>query len=103
MMELKATNDPEFFDIVDETGTIGHLSYAHLDPDEDPEYDSEGWCASFTGLDAGQTEFLPTAAEAMAAAWVLYEKLVAERKRIAKYYRDRNTRFISTPMGGQPK
>lgn len=99
-MELKTTDDPEYFEIHDEVGKIGHLHYVAPDPEDA----TEGWIASFDMFNGiwRQTAFLPTAAEAASAAWPLYEQLVEDRRRVAKFHRNRPTTIISTPMGGQP-
>lgn len=100
-MELKHTDNPQYVEIHDETGHIGDIRYVAADP-EDP---TEGWIADFEPFNgiSRQTDYLPTAAEAFAAAWPLYEELVKERQRVARFYRNQNTRAISIPTGGQPK
>lgn len=103
-MELKHTDDPQHIEIHDETGEIGVIRYATPDP-EDPEDHAEGWIADLdehNGI-SRQTDYLPSAAEAFAAVWPLYEELVAERRRLARFHRNQATRAISIPTGGQPK
>lgn len=98
-MEFRTT-DEQGTEVHDETGEIGALYY--LAPDE--EDSSEGWVVELWGFElgaSGYTAHYPTVAEAVDAARPLYERLLEYRRHVARI--EGRHRFISTPMGGQPK
>ncbi|MGP4114641.1 hypothetical protein ACTWP5_27495 [Streptomyces sp. 4N509B] len=94
------TDDPERFEVRDETGRIGALYYARPD-EEDP---AEGWVVELGGFELGgskQTDYHPSVAEAVDAARLLYDELLDYRRRMARV--QGWVRVVSIPMGGQPR
>ncbi|MDT0270598.1 DUF2188 domain-containing protein [Streptomyces sp. DSM 44915] len=99
-MTFRMTGDDQEAEIYDETGRIGILY--HVEPDEEDL--TSGWVVELNGYRLGNsraTALLPTAAEAVEAARPLYEELLEHRRYVARV--EGRHRFISTPMGGQPK
>lgn len=97
MLEVRMTGRPLVFDLVDESGPVGELVFVDAD-EEDP---SEGWMAELgPGRLAGP--FL-TVVDAVGAARGVYSEVLAERRRLERFYRARWRRTVSTPMGGQPR
>jgi hypothetical protein len=99
-MEFHATDDPRNVEVRDERGKIGALFYADAD-EEDP---TEGWMMELHGFRFGSsrsTRYFPTGAEAVDAARPLYDELREHRQYVARV--QARLRFISLPMGGQPK
>lgn len=101
--ELHATNSPQYFNIVDGHGRLGCLWYMEADEEDD----GEGWVVSMQkAIEVDGTWSsapMPTAAEAVREAWTLYGLLLEDRRTLARFYRNREWRVISTPMGGQPR
>lgn len=110
-MELKATDDPQFFEIHDQDDKVGELYWWEEQPymgEEVAEEDlAKGWVAKVynvvgRGRDA-ETDCYPTAAEAVAEAREMYDEILAKRRAAEQFYRDHPIRIISTPTGGQPR
>ncbi|WP_424892211.1 hypothetical protein [Streptomyces sp. XH2] len=104
-MQLKTTDDPLLVEIHDDSGRVGSLFYVSRDED-DPDDTDEGWTAELRGFAYGvsrSTDYYPTATEAFAAAWPLYDELLEVRRTAERFHRNQPVRTISTPMGGQPR
>lgn len=104
-LEIRATDNPQHFDLFDATGRLGEIAYVpETEPDAWGGVDPACWRTtlwSMTGSGKEWGDEAPTLEEAKEIAHTEYPELVAERREANKPGPGPRPTTVSTPMGGQ--